>query len=279
MAKNPAFQFYASDWLGSTKRAMMTPAQRGAYIDLLCHQWGDETCSLPDDDELLAGLSGLGEAWGKGGYKMVRPCFPPHPTLEGRIANPRLLEIRAEREEWVEKSRLGGLKSAEKRWGSKGGYKMVTENCNQTVTKGVTKGQPKCNPPSPSPSPIKETTNVVSSPPKTVALPSGFRFPLSTSKLWDLPKRKLEEYETTYRDKFDLNFELRKARQWLADKPDRRPRSGRGMAGFLTRWLNRASDSAGRTMPGSTVAAVTSDKMVFNAETGEIVMPKGVSDE
>ena len=52
--KSPAFPFYASDWLGSTKRAMMTAEQRAGYIDLLCHQWSHETCSLPDDDEILA---------------------------------------------------------------------------------------------------------------------------------------------------------------------------------------------------------------------------------
>ena len=86
----------------------MTPAERGAYIDLLAHQWGDSTCSLPDDDVVLAALSGLGEGWLPDGSQMLRRCFPPHPTLEGRVASPRLLELRAEREAWIEKSRAGG---------------------------------------------------------------------------------------------------------------------------------------------------------------------------
>lgn len=109
--KNPYFKFYASDWLGSTKRAMMTPALRGAYIDLLAHQWNDESCSLPDDDNLLAALSGLGEGWLKVGSTALRKCFPPHPTLEGRLANPRLLEIRFERDKFIAKSAAAGRKS------------------------------------------------------------------------------------------------------------------------------------------------------------------------
>ncbi len=115
MGKDPSFPFYASDWLGSTKRLTMTPAQRGAYIDLLAHQWGDKTCSLEDDDEVLAVLSGLNEGWLKGGSVLLRRCFPAHPTLSGRIANPRLLELRFERDEWREKSRQGGIKSGKVR--------------------------------------------------------------------------------------------------------------------------------------------------------------------
>ncbi len=148
MAKDPSFPFYASDWLGSTVRALMTPAQRGAYIDLLAHQWGDETCSLEDDDMVLAALSDLNEGWLQGGSQLLRRCFPAHPTLEGRIANPRMLEIRAERDEWRAKSAAGGRKSqeAQRLRRKKGGSTTL-------ATKGATKGQPKGNTPSPSPSP------------------------------------------------------------------------------------------------------------------------------
>lgn len=143
MAKDPSFPFYASDWLGSTKRAVMTPGQRGAYIDLLCHQWGDATCSLEDDDQLLAALSGLNEGWFNGASVVLRKCFPSHPTLVGRIANPRLLELRAERDAWVAKSREGGRKS---------GVSRRKRQAKGGSTTALTKGQPKGNSPSPSPS-------------------------------------------------------------------------------------------------------------------------------
>jgi uncharacterized protein YdaU (DUF1376 family) len=148
MNKAPAFQFYANDWLSSTQIALMTPAQEGAYIRLLCHAWNDPDCSIPDDDAQLAILSRLGEEWGKGGYNLVKACFQPHPNQEGRLVNLRLLEERKKQDEWREKSRQGGRKSAQTRWGTpgkstskrknKGGYKMVKPSlpigCNQNVT-------------------------------------------------------------------------------------------------------------------------------------------------
>lgn len=148
MAKDPSFPWYASDWLGSNKRAMMTLEQQGAYMNLLCRQWTDKTCSLPDDDEALAALSGMGEGWLKGGSRVVRDSFPPHPTLDGRIANARLLSLRQERDEWIEKSRLGGIKSGQSRRLRKA--KGTTKGGSTTVP---TKCQPNANSPSPSPSP------------------------------------------------------------------------------------------------------------------------------
>jgi hypothetical protein len=35
--KRPAFQFYPSDWLASMAIMLMTPAEEGAYVRLLCH--------------------------------------------------------------------------------------------------------------------------------------------------------------------------------------------------------------------------------------------------
>lgn len=151
MGKDPAFPFYASDWLGSNARAPMSLAEQGAYINLLARQWSDKTCSLPDDDDVLAALSEMHEGWLVNGCPLVRVCFPPHPHLEGRIANVRLLELRGERDEWIEKSRKGGRKSAAARklrqqadgkGGGKGGATTVG-----------TKRQPKGNSPSSSSSP------------------------------------------------------------------------------------------------------------------------------
>jgi hypothetical protein len=166
MAKDPAFPWYASDWLGSNRRAMMTLEQQAAYMNLLCRQWTDKTCSLPDDDEMLAHLSELNEGWLNGGCQVLRPCFPKHPTLEGRIANPKLVLVREEREEWRRKSQEGGRKSgAVRRAKSKpkrtSGKRRVVEpphepNANQTRTKG----EPNTNSPSPSPSPSYGKENI-----------------------------------------------------------------------------------------------------------------------
>ena len=165
--KAPAFQFYASDWLGSNKRAMMSLEQQGAYLLLLCRQWSDPTCSLPDDDGLLAGLSELGEGWFTIGCPLVRDCFPKHPTLDGRLANPKLLELRYEKDEWRAKSSMGGKKSGAARRAKSGAATTcdTKKSANQTRTKHPTKReptpQPNANTPSPSPSPNSVTTNVV----------------------------------------------------------------------------------------------------------------------
>ena len=52
--RSPAFQFYPNDWLSSQNITLMTPAEEGAYIRLLCYAWADPDCSIPNDDEILA---------------------------------------------------------------------------------------------------------------------------------------------------------------------------------------------------------------------------------
>lgn len=115
MNKSPAFQFYANDWLSSTKIALMTPAQEGAYIRLLCYAWSDPDCSIPDDDAQLAILSRMGEEWLKGGSTVVRKCFNQHPTVPGKLVNLRLLAEREKQQLWREKSQAGGIKSGQAR--------------------------------------------------------------------------------------------------------------------------------------------------------------------
>lgn len=164
MTKDPSFPWYASDWLGSNNRAMMSLEQQGAYLNLLCRQWTDPTCSLPDDPEALARLSGMDEGYFKYPCDWLRRCFPPHPELGGRIANERLLTVRHERDEFLEKCSKGGKKSAETRR-AKSERKRTSEQTKGTTTalgsdlgsEGGSEGQVKGKSPSPSPSPSPKT--------------------------------------------------------------------------------------------------------------------------
>jgi len=113
----PAFQFYPNDWLSSELIAVMSLEQQGAYIRLLCFDWMKD--GLLDDDDWLANLSQLGEAWLKNGSSLIRKCFIHHPEKEGYITNPRLLKERKKQQMWKEKSILGGKKSAASRRRSK----------------------------------------------------------------------------------------------------------------------------------------------------------------
>ena len=139
--KSPAFQFYPKDWLSSLNVLMMTPAEEGAYIRLLCYCWDSGDCSIPDDDAALAVMSRLGEGWFKGGSTAVRKCFVPHPHNPGFLTNERMLSERQNQAEWSKKSSAGGKKSAaqraEKKATSQGGSRVVQPTPNRPVQPNV----------------------------------------------------------------------------------------------------------------------------------------------
>ena len=114
----PAFQFYASDWLGSTRIALMTPEQEGVYIRLLAHAWADDDCSLPADDRSLALLSRLGARWRKVG-RAILDCFETHPERPDRLINRKLWDVRQYVYERRARGANGGKRSADVRWGDK----------------------------------------------------------------------------------------------------------------------------------------------------------------
>ena len=58
MNKAPAFQFYAGDYLSSSRVTLLTLEEEGAYIRLLCHCWLHG--SIPNDPEMIARLIGKG---------------------------------------------------------------------------------------------------------------------------------------------------------------------------------------------------------------------------
>ncbi|MDA2912025.1 YdaU family protein, partial [Nitrospiraceae bacterium AH_259_D15_M11_P09] len=134
MIRPPAFQFFVNDWLSSLKITMMTPAEEGAYIRLLCYAWADPDVSIPDDDETLARISRLGEQWLKGSSTTLRACFVPHPKKSGRLVNARLLQEHKRQQQWRAKCRAGGIQSGKTRaWELKGSSRVVEVKANRTV--------------------------------------------------------------------------------------------------------------------------------------------------
>jgi uncharacterized protein YdaU (DUF1376 family) len=150
--KSPSFQFYPDAWLSSTSIALMTPAQEGAYIRLLCHCWQSEDCGIPDDDEALAELSRLRGQWLKHSGR-IRAKFE---SVGGRLFNPRLIEERQKQAEWSRKSSEGGKRSAATRAQAncKGGS-MVVDECLQP------NGQPNLNSSSSSSSSSSKSQNLI----------------------------------------------------------------------------------------------------------------------
>ena len=60
--KPPAFQFYVNDWLGSANVAMMSPTQRGCYIQLLARSWPDGLPYSGIARDMLWALAGMPDA-------------------------------------------------------------------------------------------------------------------------------------------------------------------------------------------------------------------------
>jgi uncharacterized protein YdaU (DUF1376 family) len=107
MAKSPAFQFYAADFLTDT--AEMTDQEVGVYIRLLSHQWVNG--SLHSDPNRLANGVAIGvvSVWDELKHK-----FPV--DEDGRRRNPRLEETRQQQQAYRDKQAEAGREGAKKRW-------------------------------------------------------------------------------------------------------------------------------------------------------------------
>lgn len=89
MNRPPAFQFYVKDHLTSKKRAAMGLDQQAACMNLLCHMWDTDDCSLPNDPIILAALSELRDQWNTRST-LVQQAFVEHPKKPGYLTNLRL---------------------------------------------------------------------------------------------------------------------------------------------------------------------------------------------
>lgn len=155
--KSPAFQFYATDYLGSQRVQMLTLEEEGAYIRLLCFCW--QHGSIPASPKEMARLVGKGASTTL--CTTLQPMFTKHPTEPGRLVHERLEEERSKQADWKERSIKGGQSSAARRvgdsdWGKKMAQLRRTSNepaTNQTVRKT---DEPATSSPTPSPSPKEE---------------------------------------------------------------------------------------------------------------------------
>lgn len=139
----PAFLLDVDDWLTSARIAAMTADEERAYFRLLMYQWKDPDCTLPDDDLLLAAMAKAPlDLWLNQIRRVVEICFRPNgkdgsttpPESGRRWCNLRLLEERTRWRAWKEKSRTGGLKSAETRKNKQHGTKRQLK-ANHSSTK------------------------------------------------------------------------------------------------------------------------------------------------
>jgi uncharacterized protein YdaU (DUF1376 family) len=136
MAKPPAFQFYAKDFLTGTM--LMSNEEVGLYIRLLCLQW--EQGYVPDDVERI--VAAFGETTRRC-WTAVKPKFN-HGSTEGELRNEKLEKVRAQQTAFRERQSEKGKASAEARRSKKatkprsGNRKSTTDQprFNQTNTEG-----------------------------------------------------------------------------------------------------------------------------------------------
>lgn len=105
----PYMPMYVDDWLSSLTVASFTLEQEGAYERLLKWAWKDPSCTLPDDEAVLAQYSRLGTRWKKFGRPIVERCFVRE---GGRLVNLKLRSIWREVQEKSSKAKA----AANTRW-------------------------------------------------------------------------------------------------------------------------------------------------------------------
>lgn len=86
----PYFPFYPQDFLGDGKVRLMSPAEVGIYVRLLCHEWLEGP--LPDDLPRLARIAGATVDEMEAAWPQVRECFESGD--DGHLVQPRLEEER-----------------------------------------------------------------------------------------------------------------------------------------------------------------------------------------
>ncbi len=112
----PSFPLYPDDWLASSARAMMTPAARAAYFDLLCHYWNTDCKGIDPDPKSLRYLAG-------------QPRLPDHDLAivvrqfkrrKKKLHNLKLQSLYKEKVAYFKASSEAGKRGAQARWGKDG---------------------------------------------------------------------------------------------------------------------------------------------------------------
>ena len=111
----PAFQFYASDYLSSSKVQQMPLEAQGAYMRLLCYNWQDGT--IPADIESLAKLCGVTRNRMKKLWIFLRDSFSVAENFPDKLVNERLESVRRDQANYRKRQQEAGKLGNDKRWG------------------------------------------------------------------------------------------------------------------------------------------------------------------
>jgi uncharacterized protein YdaU (DUF1376 family) len=114
VAKPPAFQFYAREWLAEDTLGL-TLEEKGAHIDLLALAWLDG--GIPTDAGRLARILRVSPRQ----FAKLWPAVAERWHPEGdRLVNRKMEEYRGELASFKAERSEAGRRGAEKRWGTDG---------------------------------------------------------------------------------------------------------------------------------------------------------------
>lgn len=105
---SPSFQFFPKDFLADENVALMTVAERGVYITLLCFCWTEG--SVPASAQAIGRLCSMSASAVQKIWPTIQRCFVEN---EGRLRHKRLDAEREKQAAWrnrlAESGRKGGL--------------------------------------------------------------------------------------------------------------------------------------------------------------------------
>lgn len=154
MAEFPAMPLWTDAYLADTRH--LSAAEHGAYLLLMMEAWRRPSCSIPDDDGLLARLACMSHnEWGAAKGNVMAFW-----TLDAKTKTWRQKRLSKEHAFLSEKRKKNRQNSA-KRWNKK-------ENDDAN---GYANDMPKASQPTPTPTPLKKEPSV---PKKGTRIPADF---------------------------------------------------------------------------------------------------------
>jgi len=128
----PWYQFWAKEYLTNETLAMWPVERKGALLELRAHAWlAEPPCTLPDDDRVLAKLSGLNRKWHRHSTEL-RKCFD---SIDGdRLRDPYLTMLYEEMVSQAERRSNAGRKAAAARWTSRFDPEMAASDKPLKIT-------------------------------------------------------------------------------------------------------------------------------------------------
>ncbi len=221
----------------------MTPAQRGAFWQLICWQMQSNDGHLPGDIDALSALADLDLS---DGHTLIVEAFPL--TDGNKRANPRALQEWTRRREISDTRAKAGSKGATGRWQRKG-------NCHPFAN-----GIPLANPATSTATPTTTSTNKGGQVPPACPVPRKRSTPPSDA---DPPESEIEikipvvgvgdEYPITKAEvaefaelypNVDVPQTLREIRGWNLTHPERR-KTLKGVPRHVNAWLAREQNKGG----------------------------------